>query len=211
MEVSPGWRPSLSYLVHPDIASLASRPPLGISGAPLKARSRDLEAGGPRTFSGLDPGRSPTEAHTQARASRKPPEKPKRAREKHNEREPAPLGSGAPGESRLSLGEPHQSKGRPRQCEPPLLLLAAIRAQGIRLSLVKPHQSRGQTCECNARERWALGTGSGRVPSNKPRASEIRTLYQMVLHSWNESGLVAAALRSNDRRSGPSAGAGRSN
>ena len=59
MEVSPGWRPSLSYLVHPDIASLASRPPLGISGAPLKARSRDLEAGGPRTFSGLDPGRSP--------------------------------------------------------------------------------------------------------------------------------------------------------
>ena len=45
MEVSPGWRPSFSYIVHPDIASLASRPPLGISGAPLKARSRDLKAG----------------------------------------------------------------------------------------------------------------------------------------------------------------------
>ena len=102
MEVSPGWRPSLSYLVHPDIASLASRPPLGISGAPLKARSRDLEAGGPRTFSGLDPGRSPTEAHTQARASRKPPEKPKRAREKHNERTGAPWVGRARRKSTLS-------------------------------------------------------------------------------------------------------------
>ncbi len=58
---------------------------LGISGARLKARSRDLEAGGPRTFSGLDPGRYPTEADAQTLASRKTAEKPKRALEKHTQ------------------------------------------------------------------------------------------------------------------------------